>query len=195
MDWPVASGTAEIGLATPTGLAGRYAQALYAHADEARALDQVVEQMDALGRLIDASRELRALVASPLLDIAESRAAVLAVLDAQGFGQIVRNFVGVVAGNRRLPQLRAIVEGFAALVAARRGVMVVDVTTAHGLNDQQRHQLRARLAEIGYGQITLREQVDPGLLGGLTVKLGARLYDHSLKSRLQRLQRAMKGAA
>jgi F-type H+-transporting ATPase subunit delta len=178
-----------------SGLAGRYAQALYAHADEQKALDQTVEQMDALGRLIDASPELRALLASPLVDVQQARGAVLAVLEEQGFGKIVRDFVGTVANNRRLAALRSFVAGFAALVAQRRGVVVAEVATAHALSDVQRNQLRARLTEIGYGNVNLQERVDPSLLGGLVLRVGARLYDSSLRSRLQRLQYAMKGAA
>ena len=176
-------------------LADRYAAALYGHADEARALDPVVEQMTALGQLIDASPELRRLLDSPLLDVSKARGAVLAVLDAQGFGKIVHDFVGVVANNRRLAQLRSVVSAFAALVAERRGVIPAQVASAHPLTDTQRQQLTARLIEAGYGQVALEERVDPSLLGGLVVRVGARLYDTSIKSRLQRLQYAMKGAA
>lgn len=177
------------------GLAARYAQALYALADERKALDQTVEQMEALGQLIDSSAELRALLGSPMLDIRQSQAAILAVLDSQKYSRILHDFVGVVAGNRRLPILRNVVTAFAALVAARRGVVVVEVGSAHPLTDSQRLQLRARLTEIGYGNVSLHEHVDAALLGGLVVKIGTRLYDTSLKSRLQRLQHAMKGAA
>ncbi len=107
----------------------------------------------------------------------------------------MQDFVGVVANNRRLDALRAIVAAFAALVAQKRGVVVAHVASAHPLSDVQREQLRARLIEAGYGSVNIQERVDPSLLGGLVVRIGARLYDTSLKSRLQRLQYAMKGAA
>jgi F-type H+-transporting ATPase subunit delta len=189
----VASGGTTI--ATGGGLANRYAAALYAQADDEHALDQVVSEMDGLGRLIDQSADFRRLIESPLIDIAQSRKAALAVLEAEGFGKLVRDFVGVVANNRRLPALRHIVQAFAALVAQKRGVVTAHVASAHPLNDVQRQQLRARLIEAGYGNVNIDERVDPELLGGLVVQIGARLYDTSLKSRLQRLQFAMKGAA
>ncbi len=118
-----------------------------------------------------------------------------AVLEEQGFGKTVADFVSVIANNRRLSALRAIVTAFATLVADKRGVVTASVASAHPLSDVQREQLRARLIEAGYGNVNILESVDPTLLGGLVVRVGARLYDTSLKSRLQRLQYAMKGAA
>ncbi len=177
------------------GLSDRYANALYAQADEMGALDQTVAEMDALGRLIDQSPDLRRLLGSPLIDVTQARTAVIAALQGQGFGKLVQDFVGVVANNRRLGALRPIVAGFAALVASKRGVVVAHVSSAHPLTDVQREQLRARMIEAGYGTVNIEDTVDPSLLGGLVVRVGARLYDTSLKSRLQRLQYAMKGAA
>ena len=177
------------------GLADRYAAALYAQADDQHELDPTVAQMATLGRLIDESADFRRLLESPLIDVNQARAAALAVLAQEGFGKLVQNFVGVVASNRRLRELRGIVHAFAALVAARRGVVSATVISAHPLDTAQREGLRARLIEAGYGNVDIHEQVDPSLLGGLVVKIGARLYDTSLKSRLQRLQFAMKGAA
>jgi F-type H+-transporting ATPase subunit delta len=177
------------------GLADRYAAALYAHAEDARALDQVVAEMENLGRLIDASADFRRLLESPLIDVNTAVKAALAVLEAEGFGKPVRDFVGVVTSNRRLRALRDIVRAFANLVAQRRGIITAHVASAHPLNDVQRQQLRARLIEAGYGNVNIHEAVDPELLGGLVVRIGSRLYDTSLKSRLQRLQFAMKGAA
>ena len=178
---------------TASPIAGRYASALYEVADDARALDEVVDQAGALGRLIDESAPLRALLADPVLDVAQARKAVLALLDAQGFGDIVRRFVGTVADNRRLRDLRPILAGFAALVADRRGIVTAEVASAHRLSDVQRTQLLARLAQAGYGRVDIRERVEAGLLGGLVVRVGARLYDASLRSRLARLHYAMKG--
>jgi F-type H+-transporting ATPase subunit delta len=177
------------------GLADRYAAALYSYASDEHALDQTVEQMQALGRLIDESKDLRRLLQSPLIDVQTAQRAVRAVLAEQGFGKIVQDFVSVVVSNRRLGALRRIVNAFAALVAEKRGVVVAEVTTAHALTDVQVQQLRARLIESGFGNVDIVKSVDPSLLGGLVVKIGARLYDSSLKSRLQRLQYAMKGAA
>src|ERR1700710_2311713 len=84
------------------GLADRYAAALYAHADESGALDAVVSEMDGLGHLITASADFRRLIESPLIDVTAGTKAALAVLEQQGFGKLVRDFVGVVSANRRL---------------------------------------------------------------------------------------------
>lgn len=177
------------------GLVDRYAAALYAHADDQHQLDQVVEQVDALGGLIDSSADLKRLLRSPLIDVAVAQKALRAALEPQGFSKIVLDFVGVVVSNRRMAALRGIISAFAALVAAKRGVVVAEVSTAHPLSDVQEQQLRARLIEAGYGNVNIVKKVEPALLGGLVVRIGARLFDSSLKSRLQRLQYAMKGAA
>jgi F-type H+-transporting ATPase subunit delta len=189
----VASGATTI--ASGGGLTDRYAAALYAHADDQHALDAVVAEMEGLGQLIDTSADFRRLLESPLIDVNQATRAATAVLEQQGFGKQVRDFVGVIAANRRLRNLRAIVLAFAALVADRRGIVTAHVASAHPLTDVQRQQLRARLIEAGYGNVNILESVEPDLLGGLVVRIGARLYDTSLKSRLQRLQFAMKGAA
>ena len=182
-------------ISTGGGLVDRYAAALYAHAADQHQLDLVVEQLDALGRLIDASDDLKRLLRSPLIDVNTAQKALRAALEAQGFNKIVLDFVGVVVSNRRMGALRGVVTAFAALVAAKRGVVVAEVQSAHALTDVQEQQLRARLIEAGYGNVNIIKKVDPALLGGLVVRIGARLFDSSLKSRLQRLQYAMKGAA
>ncbi len=182
-------------IASSGGLAGRYAAALYARADETQLLDQTVSEMERLGQVIAASADFRRLLDSPLIDVVTASRAAHAVLTEEGFGKLVCDFVGVIAANRRLRALPDIAAAFAALAAAKRGVVTAHVASAQPLNDVQRQSLRARLIEAGYGNVNIAEQVDPALLGGLVVKIGARLYDTSIKSRLQRLQYAMKGAA
>jgi F-type H+-transporting ATPase subunit delta len=182
-------------IASGGGLVDRYASALYSYADDTHCLDAVVSEMENLGRLIDASADFRRLLESPLIDIKTATAASQAVLLQEGFGKPVRDFVGVIATNRRLRVLRDVVGAFGALVAERRGIITAHVVSAHPLSDLQRQQLRARLIEAGYGNVNISEKVEADLLGGLVVRIGARLYDTSLKSRLQRLQFAMKGAA
>ena len=189
----MASGSATI--SSGGGVAERYAAALYSLAGDQNLLDHTVEQMDGLGRLIDESADLRRLLGSPLIDIKTAHVALREALIGQGFTKIITDFVGVVTANRRLSALRAIVTAFAALVAEKRGIVLAEVTSAQPLSDVQEQQLRARLIEAGYGQVNIARRVDETLLGGLVVKIGARLYDTSLKSRLQRLQYAMKGAA
>lgn len=190
---PVASGT--VSTTASDRLADRYATALYALADEQGALDAAVAEMDALGRLIAASPDLRRVLESPLIDVHTQQKALRAVLSAEGFSKLILDFVGVVVANRRARELAAIVSGFAALVAQRRGIVVAQVSTARPLTPTQEAALRARLIEAGYAKVEIATSVDPELLGGMTLRVGARLYDTSLRSRLQRLQYAMKGAA
>jgi F-type H+-transporting ATPase subunit delta len=176
------------------GLADRYAAALYSFVDESGQLDAVVGEMQQLGRLVQESADFRRLIQSPLIDVSQGCKAALAVLAQEGFSKPVQDFVGVVANNRRLRNLPQIVAAFAALVAEKRGLVTAYVASAHKLNDVQRQQLRARLIEAGFGNVNIVERLEPDLLGGLVVRVGARLYDTSLKSRLQRLQHAMRGA-
>lgn len=178
-----------------TPLSTRYASALYALADEQNSLNETVDQMDALGRLIRESAAFARLVDTHVLDARQVAGPVEQVLKQQGFSALIRNFVGVVIANRRLRDLPALVAGFAAHAAAKRGEVVASVVSAQPLTDLQRIQLHARLAQAGYGSVRLDETVDTSLLGGLTLKIGPKLYDTSLKSRLQRLQYSLKGAA
>ena len=195
----VASGTASTPVSDSAPgsdrLADRYATALYALADEQGALEGTVAQMETLGRAIDASADLRRLLTSPLIDVQTTQKALRAVLADLGIAKLVMDFSCVVASNRRARELRAIVAAFAALVAARRGVVVAHVATARPLSPTQEQALRARLIEAGYARVEIAATTDPDLLGGMTLRVGARLYDTSLRSRLQRLQYAMKGAA
>jgi F-type H+-transporting ATPase subunit delta len=186
---------AEITGTGETGLSARYAAALYALAFERGVLNEVIEQMAAVGRLIAESPALKSLLANPLTDAAKTGAALNEALSAQGVGELVRNFVGVVVANRRLRDLPGLVHGFAVYVAKKRGELPVTVSTAHALNDVQRNQLLARLTEAGFGNVLLTEKVDATLLGGMVLRAGSKIYDTSLKSRLNRLNYSLKGAA
>jgi F-type H+-transporting ATPase subunit delta len=176
------------------GFAARYASALYALAFEQGVLDRTVDEMAALGKLIAESPELSRLIATPFTR-SHTSAILNDALKTQGFSTLILNFVAVAITNRRLTDLPALISGFAAYVAAKRGEIIATVTTAHPLTDLQRTQLRARLTESGYSSVRLVEHLDPTLLGGLKLKIGAKLYDTSLKSRLSRLNYSLKGAA
>lgn len=177
------------------GFAARYAQALYDAAFEQNRLDPIIDEMAGLGRLIEESPPLRRLLADPLTVTAKAAPVLNQALRDQGFSYLIRNFVSVAIVNRRLRDLPAMVNSFAAYVAGKRGEITADVTTAHPMSDLQRNQLRARLTESGYGLVNLHEHVDPAVLGGLAIKIGAKLYDTTLKSRLERLTYSLKGAA
>ena len=184
----------------PTGLAARYALAMAALADEKRAtepgaVDRIAADLEGLFGLWRDDATFRAFVGDPRLDGAQQRRGAFAILERVGIGAEVRNLVGVLIVNRRLGTLPQVAQAFGALLAARRGQQSAEVITAHPLTDTQRAQIAARLTEAGYSGVKLVETVDPSLLGGLVVKIGSRLYDSSVKSKLLRLQYAMKGAA
>jgi F-type H+-transporting ATPase subunit delta len=183
------------GAVLSSGPAARYATALYAYATDLDRLTPVTANIERLGRLIDQSPDLQRVIASPLTDTKQARAALRAVIREQELGIVARRLIDVLITNRRLPLLPSVIAAFAALVAEKRGITTADVTTAHTLSEVQEQQLRGRLIEMGYGNVRIQRHVDADLLGGLVVRIGARLYDSSLKSRLHRLQYAMKGAA
>lgn len=183
-----------------TGLAERYAQALLGLADDRRqtdpgTVDRIAADLDRLFALWRDDAGFRAFVADPRLDSAAQKKGAFAVLERAGVGGEVRNLVGVLIANRRLSALPQVAQAFGALLAARRGQQTAHVTSAHPLTDTQRAQISARLTEAGFSGVKLSEQVDPSILGGLILRIGSRLYDNSIKSKLQRLQYAMKGAA
>ncbi|MFC0410780.1 F0F1 ATP synthase subunit delta [Roseomonas elaeocarpi] len=178
-----------------TGLAQRYAQALLDLANERRTVDKVAADMETLLALWRDDDTFRAFVSDPRLDAASQMKGIFAVLDRAGVSGDVRNLVGVLVNNRRLAVLPTVATGFATLLAESRGQQTAEVTTAHPLSDTQRTQIAARLTEAGFGNVRLIETLDPSILGGMILRIGSRLYDTSIKSRLQRLSYAMKGAA
>lgn len=185
---------------SPTGLSERYANALLALADDRRreepgAVDRIAADLDRLFDLWQGDEGFRAFVSDPRLDAAGQRRAAFALIERAGIGAEVRNLVGVMIVNRRLAELPRVAAAFGALLATRRGQQIAEVATAHPLSATQRAQITARLTEAGFSGVQLQERVDPTLLGGLVVRIGSRLYDNSIKSKLQRLQYAMKGAA
>lgn len=182
------------------GVAERYALALLGIADDARqtdpgALDRIATDLEGLFSVYWNNAEFRAFLADPRRGAAEQQKAIFAIIENSGIGEEVRKLLGVMIANRRLSQFPAVAAAFGAKLAERRGQQVAQVTTAFPLSDTQRAQITARLTESGFSGVKLAETVDRTILGGLIVRIGSRLYDNSLKSKLQRLQYAMKGAA
>ncbi|MEA2781291.1 MAG: F-type H+-transporting ATPase subunit delta [Rhodospirillaceae bacterium] len=175
------------------GLAARYAAALFDLADEAKQLDAVAADLRSLKAMIEGSPELRRLVRSPVLTRADQARAIGAVLQQAGAGDLVRRFVGLVAENRRLFALVDMIDAFLAELARRRGEMTASVTSAVPLSDGQVAALTDALRRAVGGKVALELKTDASLIGGLIVKIGSRMVDSSLKSKLQRLQLVMKG--
>jgi F-type H+-transporting ATPase subunit delta len=175
------------------GLAGRYATALYELADEAKQLDAVAADLARIRAMIDESEELRRMMSSPLISRAQQAKSIDALVEQAGIGDLTRRFVRTVAGNRRLFGLRAVIDAFNRMLADRRGELTAEVTSAKPLSPQQAEAVNAALRGAVGRKVSMDLKVDPKLLGGLRVKVGSRLVDASLASKLQRLQLAMKG--
>ena len=179
-----------------SGVAGRYASALFDLADSARALDQVAQDLTSFRNLVGESADLARLIGSPIIGREIQGKALLAVLDAAGIQGLTRNFVGTVAANGRARELPAMASAFLAELARRRGETTAIVTSAVPLSAAQMQQLTDKLRGIlGGAKVSIDAQVNPDILGGLVVKVGSRLFDSSIRSKLQRLQLAMKGVA
>ena len=179
-----------------TGVAGRYASALFELADNARALDSVAQDLDTFRKLLAESVDLRRLIGSPVIGRDLLGKALLAVLDAADIKGLTRNFIGTVAANGRARELPAMASAYLAELARRRGETSATVTSAVPLTPQQLQQLTDALRSVvGGTKVSIDAHVDPDVLGGLVVKVGSRLFDSSIRSKLQRLQLAMKGVA
>lgn len=176
-----------------SGLAERYAGALYELADEAKNLDEVANDLQALKGLFSESADFRRLIRSPVIRRDDQEKAIAAIAEKAGAQKLTTNFLRLVARNRRLFALTEMVEAFLAILANRRGEVRAKISSAHALTDDQVSRLETSLRDVAGAKVTLETSVDPSLLGGLVVQLGSRMYDSSLRTKLQRLQHAMKG--
>ncbi len=176
-----------------TGLPGRYANALFNLAEEESAVDQVADDLDRLLQAMEESEDLDRLIRSPVTPRGDQARAMDALLDKMGMADLTRRFIAVVAGNRRLVNLRAIVAAFGTLLAEQRGEATAEVISAKALSDNQMAALCASLKAAIGSTVTVVSKVDSGLLGGLVVRVGSRMIDSSLRTKIQQLHLAMKG--
>ena len=176
-----------------SGVAERYAAALFDIADERRVLDEVASDLRELRAMLAGSADFTRLVRSPILTRGEQGNAIAALAKRAGFSPLVRDFLAVVARNRRLFAIPAMIGAYLAKLAERRGEVTAEVTAAQPLNETQLVLLSEQLRRSVGRRVSVDARVDPGLIGGMIVKVGSRMVDGSLKSKLQRLQLAMKG--
>jgi F-type H+-transporting ATPase subunit delta len=174
-------------------MAGRYAAALFELAKDQRQLDQVERDLAALAQMLDASGDLRRLVLSPVITTHDQAKAFNAILGKAGVAGLVSNFVNLIVRNRRLFALRDMIQAFRALLARERGEVNANVTSAHPLTPEQMQALADSL-RISIGKnVRIETRVDPNLLGGLVVKVGSRMIDSSLRTKLNNLKVVMRG--
>lgn len=175
-------------------VAGRYAAALFDLANEQRQLREIEQDVLSLQTMLNDSEDLRRLVRSPVLSSDTQSRAIAAVAEKASLGPLTINFLKLVSRNRRLFVLQDMINNFRLLAARHRGEVTADVTSAHPLSDAQMTALKDTLrASIGGKDVQVNSRVDPNLLGGLVVKVGSRMIDSSLRTRLNNLKIAMKG--
>jgi F-type H+-transporting ATPase subunit delta len=175
------------------GLAGRYANALFELAQEHKAVDAVSADLAALRRALDSSPDLTRLVRSPVFSSADHAKALKAVLSKMGSGELATKFILLLASKRRLSALTGIIKAFEKQVARARGETEAEVTSPRALSDAEVIELKAVLKSKLGKEPRLHAKVDPSLLGGLVVKVGSRMIDSSLRTKLDGLRAAMKG--
>ena len=177
-----------------SGVAGRYATALFDLARESGTIDAVRADLDRFDGLLAASADLNRLVRSPVFSAAEQLQALSAVLDRAGIGGLAAKFLKLVAANRRLFAIRDMVKAFRELVADHKGEATAEVTVAEQLKDEHVGALRAALKAVSGKDVDLAIRIDPAVIGGLVVKLGSRMVDSSLRTKLNAIRHAMKEA-
>lgn len=183
----------ELSAGIQASLAGRYASALFDLASEAGTVTAVESDLDKLAEALRESAELRALIRNPEV----SREALGKVLAGIGqhlaLAELTRNFLGVLAQNRRAAELPAMIRAFRAIAAAQRGEVTAEIASAHPLTDEQLAALEQKLRVREGRTVKLQTRVEPELLGGLVVTIGSKRIDGSIRSRLNTLAQAMKG--
>jgi F-type H+-transporting ATPase subunit delta len=177
-----------------TDVGARYARALFDLALETGTVDAVEADLKALAAARAESADLRRVMDSPAYSAEDKGKALTAIGQAAGFNRTTLNFIGVVAANRRASALPTITAAFLARSAAHRGVVAAEVTTAVALTEAQAQGVKAALAQALGREPEITTRVDPAILGGLKVKVGSRLFDASLRSKLDSLKFALKRA-
>lgn len=178
-----------------SGMAGRYATALFELALDNKSVDAVKADLEKFDAMIAESPDLHRLVRSPVFGADEQAQALAAVLAKAGISGLAANFLKLVASNRRLFAVRDMVKAFRGLVARWKGEVSAEVTVAEKLSDSHLETLKSTLKTVTGGkEVDLNVKVDPAIIGGLTVKVGSRMIDSSLRTKLNAIKHAMKEA-
>jgi F-type H+-transporting ATPase subunit delta len=176
-----------------SSLAERYAAALFELADERHALDEVASDLRELRGMLAESGDLTRLVRSPVLSRTEQAKAMAALVEDAKLSKLTADFVAIVARNRRLFAVPAMIEAFLEELAKRRGEVTAEITAAQPLSEAQQGALGDQLRRVVGSRVAIDVKVDPSLLGGMILRIGSRMVDGSLKGQLRRLQLSMKG--
>jgi F-type H+-transporting ATPase subunit delta len=178
-----------------SGMAGRYAGALFELALDNNAVDAVKKDLDQFDAMISGSADLNRLIRSPAFDADEQLKALSAILAKAGITGLAANFLRVITTNRRLFAARDMIRAYRALVARHKGEVTAQVTVAEKLNDKNLDALKSALKSVTGGKdIDLDVKIEPAIIGGLIVKVGSRMVDSSLRTKLNSIKLAMKEA-
>jgi len=177
-----------------SGVSGRYATALFELARDEKSIDAVKADLDRFDAMLAESTDLKRLVRSPVFSADTQLKALIAVLDKAGITGIAANFLKVLTRNRRLFAITDVIRAFRALVAKFKGEASADVTVAERLSDRNLDALKTALKSVTGKDVALNVKVDPSIIGGLVVKLGSRMVDSSLRTKLNSIKHAMKEA-
>ena len=177
-----------------SGVSGRYATALFELARDENSIDAVLVDLDQFNSMLEESTDLQRLVRSPVFSAEIQLSALTAILNQAGIGGIAANFLKVLTTNRRLFAVADVIRAFRALVAKYKGKAAADVTVAEALNEKNLDALKAALKSVTGKDVALNVKVDPAIIGGLVVKLGSRMIDSSLRTKLNSIKHAMKEA-
>ena len=178
-----------------SGMAGRYATALFELALENKAVDKVKNDLEAFDAMVEGSADLNRLVRSPVFGADEQLKALSAILAKAGIKGLAANFLRVITANRRLFAARDMIRGYRALVARHKGEVSAQITVAEKLSDKNLAALKSALKSVTGGKdIDLDVKIDPTIIGGLVAKVGSRMVDSSLRTKLNAIKFAMKEA-
>ncbi|HMK70922.1 MAG TPA: F0F1 ATP synthase subunit delta [Xanthobacteraceae bacterium] len=177
-----------------SGMAGRYATALFELARETNSIDAVKADLERFDALVGESADLNRLVRSPVFSAEEQLQALAAVLERAGIGGLAAKFLKLVTANRRLFAARDMVRSYRELVALHKGEATAEVTVAEPLKDDHAAALKSALKAVSGKDVDLNLKIDAAIIGGLVVKLGSRMVDTSLRTRLNAIRHAMKEA-
>lgn len=177
---------------TISGVAERYAGSLFELAADAKAVATVEKDLASFEKMLAGSSDLTRLIESPVFSSDDQFNAISAIAKKAGMSALTGNFLKVVAKNRRLFAVPAMIRAFRKIAAEHRGEVAADVTSAHALTAAQQTELKTALKAVAGKDVTIAVTVDPSLLGGLVVKIGSRQIDTSLRTKLNSLKLALK---
>jgi F-type H+-transporting ATPase subunit delta len=177
-----------------SGVSGRYATALFDLARDEKSVDAVKADLDRFDAMLADSVDLKRLVRSPVFSSDAQSRALAAILDKAGISGIAANFLRVLTKNRRLFAVADVIRAFRALVAKFKGEATADVTVAEALSEKNLDALKTALKSVTGKDVALNVKIDPAIIGGLVVKLGSRMVDSSLRTKLNSIKHAMKEA-